>query len=418
MKKEDLVGDLTELRRRIAELEASEAELRKVQEALEEKEQRYRTLIDTVPGILYELDAEGRFTFLSESIEGLGYRPEELMGKHFGEIIHPDDVPSVSRHVVLENYRGKSTGDIGAPKLFDERRCGKRMTRNLETRLVPGHGDGPLATCYSAEVNAAGKWGPGRQFLGTVGMITDITARRETESRLKEAMAIRMNFIATVSHELRTPLTGIKHGIDIVLDGEAGELNHEQKELLDIARASVGRLTRLVDNVLDFQKLESGRVPFDMRTADVNEAVRRVCHALLPLAEEKRLDLTGKLGEGLPLIRFDMDKIIQVLMNVIGNAIKFSASGRVTAATALRGNAVQVSVQDTGPGIRAEEMPKLFQTFQRLGDGEQVTLPGTGLGLVISREIIVRHKGKIWAESEVGKGTTFHFLLPVTERRD
>ncbi len=413
-----MAGDLAELRKRIAELEASEAELRKVQETLQEKEQRYRILIETVPGILYELDADGRFTFLSESVEGLGYSPEELIGRHFAEIIHPEDVQAVSRHVVLENYRGKSTGDIGAPKLFDERRCGKRMTRNLETRLVSGHGLGSPAACHRAEVNAAGKWGGDKQFLGTVGIITDITARKETESRLKEAMAVRLNFIATVSHELRTPLTGIKHGIDIVLDGEAGEINHQQKELLDIAKTSVDRLARLVNNVLDFQKLESGRVPFDMVTADVNEAVRRVCHVLLPVAEEKGLELTGKLDDGLPEIRFDMDKIIQVLMNVIGNAIKFTVSGRVTVATALRGNAVRVSVQDTGPGIRAEEMPRLFQTFQRLGDGEQVTLPGTGLGLVISREIIVRHKGKMWAESEVGKGTIFHFLLPVTERRD
>ena len=220
-----------------------------------------------------------------------------------------------------------------------------------------------------------------------------------------------------VSHELRTPLTAIKEGVTIVSDETAGELNSDQKEFLDMARRNVDRLVRLINDVLNFQALDSAGATLAIKGNHINEVVQGTYETHLPVAEEKGLDFTLKLADDLPELTFDKDKIIQVLTNIIDNAIKFTEKGSITLTTERNGNVVLVSAQDTGPGIKEQDMHRLFQGFERLGKPGKTAAPGTGLGLAISKQIIAMHKGKIWAESEYGKGTTFHFLLPIKDRR-
>jgi signal transduction histidine kinase len=221
-----------------------------------------------------------------------------------------------------------------------------------------------------------------------------------------------------VSHELRSPLGVIKEGINLVLEGLAGNINDEQKDLLDTAKRNTDRLSRLINDVLDFDKIESGKMEFDIRENDINEAALEVRKAMSLLAEEKGLDLVVDVDDSIPKIRFDKDKILQVFTNLVSNAIKFTEKGSISISMKQEDNMVHVIVQDTGVGIEAKDMQKLFQPFEQLDNIRDKKKGGTGLGLAISKEIILAHKGKIWAESEAGKrGATFHFTLPIEERR-
>ncbi len=253
--------------------------------------------------------------------------------------------------------------------------------------------------------------------IGTVHVVKNITERKKAEEALKKLAAIKSDFTSMVSHELRTPLGPIKEGAGIILDGLVGEINAEQRELLMIVKTNADRLNRLIDNVLDFQKLESGRVPFDLREYSIVDVIKEVARTMSLMANQKHLELTVECAENIPRIRFDRDKIVQVLTNLINNAIKFTDQGTIKIKAMVQSNMVCVAIEDTGPGMAAEDLPKLFESFQQLKGLNDRKTGGTGLGLVISKEIITRHNGKIWVESKLGKGSVFSFLLPIEDRR-
>jgi PAS domain S-box-containing protein len=236
--------------------------------------------------------------------------------------------------------------------------------------------------------------------------------------QLKEAMEAKSQFVSMASHELRTPLTIIKEGIRLVLQGKSSQLNDKQKMLLGLAQRNVDRLARLINNILDFQKLDSGKIDFNIQDNDANEVVREIEETMATLANDEQLSLITELDESLPIVKFDRDEIMQVLINLVSNAIKFTDQGGVTITSAREGNTIRISVQDTGPGIKEEDLPRLFHEFEQLTDVGNRKPGGSGLGLVISKKIIERHSGKIWAESEYGNGTTFHLVLPVEERKE
>ena len=228
---------------------------------------------------------------------------------------------------------------------------------------------------------------------------------------------MKSEFVSTISHELRTPLIAIRESIAIVLDGAAGSVNEEQKKFLTVSKRNVDRLARLINDVLDFQKLDAGKTKLNTRKNNLNEVVKEVYELTLQPAKNKDLSFTIKLESQLPEIKFDRDKIIQVLTNIVNNAIKFTEKGTVTITTSTKGNALYVSVQDTGPGIAKDDLLKIFNRFEQASGNKHNKTGGAGLGLSISKDIIRLHKGKIWAESEIGKGATIWFLLPIIERR-
>ncbi len=250
-----------------------------------------------------------------------------------------------------------------------------------------------------------------------LGVVRDINERKKAQAEVEKAMVIKSEFISMVSHELRTPITSIQEGINIVLEEGCGKVNRHQKKYLDIAKRNVDRLSRLINDVLNFQKLEAGKMEFNIQKNSVNETVKEVYKAMKTLAAGKKLTFSLHLEGKLPAIKFDKDKIIQVLTNVIDNAIKFTSEGGISVTTVKKGNTICVSVKDTGCGIRKEDMPRLFHKFEQLSSVKYRKTGGTGLGLAISKRIIGAHKGKIWAESKFGEGTTFYFLLPIKEKR-
>ncbi|MEW5758876.1 MAG: ATP-binding protein [Candidatus Omnitrophota bacterium] len=225
---------------------------------------------------------------------------------------------------------------------------------------------------------------------------------------LQESLTIKRDFTAMVSHELRTPLGAIKEGIVLVLDGSVGKINKEQKNMLDIAKQNVDRLARLIDNILDLQKLESSVMEFNIEDNDISEVVREVSEMMKPLADEKGIKLMLEFQKDLPRLKFDRDKITQVLINIINNALKFTDKGSIIITLNIRDSLIYISVKDSGLGISQEDIPKLFTWYWQA----RRKTGSAGLGLAISKQIIEAHRGRIWVESELGKGSNFCFTLP------
>lgn len=236
--------------------------------------------------------------------------------------------------------------------------------------------------------------------------------RKRVARKLKEAMDAKADLVNMVSHDLRIPLTAIKEGIDIVASGEAGAVNDEQKEFLTLAKRNVERLTRLITDFLDFEKIDGDKQQFHLVENDINELAKDVHKTMAPVAKQKGLDLRIELEEGLPKTEFDYDSITRVVTNLVSNSLKFTTEGSITIRTKRDERGIEVSIADTGCGISKDDLSKLFKKYGQIKSAKVKDIEGTGLGLAISKLIIEHHRGKIWAESEPGKGTTFYFYLP------
>ncbi len=236
--------------------------------------------------------------------------------------------------------------------------------------------------------------------------------RKTVELKLKEALRVRSDFLSIVSHELRTPLTAIKGGIGMVLNGVGGEVNEEHAEYLTVAEHNVDRLTRLINNILDFQKIEAGKVQYQYDEARLNEIVLDTYHAMLPIIDHDRIELVLDLDRANPVVLCDRDAITQVLTNLINNAAKFTGEGTISIRTQKQDERVCLQVSDTGPGIPDHELPRLFHEFEQLPSTKKYCKQGTGLGLVIAQRIVHSHQGHIEVESQVGEGTCFKVFLP------
>jgi signal transduction histidine kinase len=232
--------------------------------------------------------------------------------------------------------------------------------------------------------------------------------------KLKELDKMKSDFVSNVSHELRTPLTAIGGLADNMLDGVTGQLNPEQVSYLIDIRASAERLGRLIADVLDIAVIEAGAVKLKPGNLSLAAVVHEVTNGLRTVAQEKSIEIELKFKDANIMAWADRDKIAQVLTNLVGNAIKFTpARGRISITLQANGNeSVRVSVADTGPGISAEEKDRIFDEFyQVIRPGEKKSR-GVGLGLPIARKLVEMHGGKMWVESELGKGSIFYFTLP------
>ncbi len=513
--------------------------------------EQYRTLVQTIPDIIYELDPDGRFTFLSDAIRRLGYEPQELLGEHFSRVVHTEDIVAVSCASVLPKYKGKVTGDAGAPKLFDERRSGDRGTRNLEVRLVPKdapadyvygelHSSARWARkarrgetgCWYAEVHASGKWGQPvpdgeKQFLGSTGIIRDITERKRlaqnleasheafqaivaksadgilivdgegvvryanpaaetllrrttselsdstfglpvvagdeaevdvclgaaetgvAEMRIVESMwdrekaylvslhditdrkqmeadleeakeaaeaanQAKSEFLANMSHELRTPLNAIIGFSEGLLDrADRHPLNEHQKDRIGKVLLSGRHLLMLINQVLDISKIEAGQVTVHPTTFDVYRlaaGVHGMAEALLRDKPDVAFDLD--VADDLPPLTADRDKVWQILLNLVGNAIKFTERGSVTLRIRRDGSRLLFSVQDTGIGIPEEKRAKVFEKFEQARQADGGPTNGTGLGLTISESLAELLGGSLTLSSVQNHGCTFTLALP------
>jgi len=248
-----------------------------------------------------------------------------------------------------------------------------------------------------------------------VAVKEDVTQQKIIQEELEKAMRAKMDFASMVSHELRTPLSVIKEAVSIVTEAEVGPLNKDQMHLLTMTQNNVDRLARLINNVLDYQKLESAMATFQFVKNDLNALLEEVKTGFELVTRQKDLGFVLELEPNLPELVFDKDKITQVIINLLNNAVKFTEKGSITLKSERGENFVRVSIRDTGIGIKPEDIPKLFQSFTQVGDNRKTG--GTGLGLSISKKIVEMHRGKVEVSSVFGEGTTFSFVLPIVERR-
>jgi PAS domain S-box-containing protein len=237
----------------------------------------------------------------------------------------------------------------------------------------------------------------------------DITDLRQVEKNLQKIIESKSSFTSMVSHEIRTPLTALKESISIVLEGLAGEINAKQREFLTISQQNIDRLVRFVSEVLEFQKIEDRKLVLRRKNEDIAALIGQVRDQMLPLCKKHEISLIIDVPKNMPPIYCDKDKIIQVLMNLINNSIKATEKGYIKISVNVECKCVMFCIEDTGCGIKEEDLSKLFQRYAQFGPKPG----GTGLGLSISQEIIEAHYGKIWAESTLGKGTFIYFVLPL-----
>lgn len=256
---------------------------------------------------------------------------------------------------------------------------------------------------------------------------------KETNIKLEKLEKIKSDFISIVSHELRTPLTSIKNSVDIVLSGKAGALPQNVDKFLAMAKRNIGCLAEIINDLLDISKIEAGKMDFNFEALNINSVIENVSASLAGLAKEKELALEVVCSEDLPLINGDSKRLEQVLTNLVSNAIKFTENGKkITIASSVRnaadinrnnafeaeleklsGEYVLVSVRDEGIGIAENDILRAFDKFAQIENSLSRKVGGTGLGLPIAKQLLEKHNGMIWCESELGKGSEFIFALPV-----
>jgi signal transduction histidine kinase len=237
---------------------------------------------------------------------------------------------------------------------------------------------------------------------------------RAANERLKELDRLKDDFISTVTHELRTPLTSIRAFSEILLADPKIDLA-ERKKFLGIITRETERLTRLINQVLDLAKIESGRAEWRITRTDVRDIVNEAIAQMSQVFKDKGVALNAQLPARAVVVEADSDRLLQVLLNLLSNALKFSPAdrGRVDVTVREIDGVVRVDVRDNGPGIRPEDQPFIFDKFRQVGDTLTAKPPGTGLGLHISRQIIEHFGGRLWVESEYGAGARFSFTLPL-----
>ncbi|HEY7715215.1 MAG TPA: HAMP domain-containing sensor histidine kinase [Candidatus Binatia bacterium] len=231
--------------------------------------------------------------------------------------------------------------------------------------------------------------------------------------KLQELEQMKTDFFASMSHELRTPLTSIKEGTRLLLDGVGGDTTEKQRKLLTILAEESNRLISVVNSLLDLSKMEAGMMAYDFELTQMEPLIKRAIVEMTPLIEAKGIRLESELDGRLPALKMDPERILQVLRNLLGNAVKFTPKGGLVNVSAKAADGtLEISVKDSGPGIPAESLTSIFEKFNQGTRRTPHSRQGTGLGLAIANSIITSHGGKIWAESQLGKGSTFIFVLP------
>ncbi len=249
------------------------------------------------------------------------------------------------------------------------------------------------------------------------------TQLERANQELRRCDAMKSEFVSVASHELRTPLSAIKNAVQLILHGKTGEINETQAKFLSMAERNINRLTNILNDLLNLSRIESGKMEMNFQELDLKGVIEFVLNSLKLQAENKSIQLKCDVEDSLQRVYGDREKVEQILTNLIGNAIKFTSEGgeiRITAKP-LTGDEnrhkkmVSISIQDNGMGIPEEHLSQIFEKFHQVEGSLHRSTSGTGLGLAITKGLVEAHQGKIWVESQLGKGSTFTFTLPISE---
>ncbi|TYO95884.1 two-component system histidine kinase PnpS [Desulfallas thermosapovorans] len=366
----DEIGDLARSINNMA------ARLRSTIDEITEEKNRVQTILNSMGDCVMAVDGEGYIIMVNPVVETLfGMSQAECMGINILEVVRNYDLDHLLKRVQA---------------------CQKPLTREIKI-LTP---ELRIFYLHVAPLHGSGQGG------GAVVIMRDITERRNMEQ-------MRSEFVANVSHELRTPLTSIRGFVETLLESgtDDPEMN---KHFLEIIADETRRLSNLVEELLNLSKIEERRVVHRWRQVTIGELMDRALAVCGERAEAKQIAVKANIPARLPPFYGDPDMLAQVLINLMDNAIKYTpAGGSVTVSTSLYGDELRLDVVDTGAGIAAESLPRIFERFYRVEKARSREWGGTGLGLAIVKHIIKGHGGRIEVKSAVGKGTTFSVFLPM-----
>jgi len=362
-------------------------ELRMEKEQIAYDKERSEMVLSRVADGFIMVDEQGRVLMMNEPAERIFGKPlREQAGRHIAEGIGEEHMLALSKDLSSMMNR-----ELGKEIEIEGRDETKRILRS-STAIV-----------HSME----GK------VVGMISVLSDVTREKELE-RLKQ------DFVSHVTHELRTPLVAIKQAVTLIMDGTAGVINEQQEKMLSVVRRNIERLSRFIDDLLDIQKIEAGRLIVHRKATDLRPIVDDVIQSLTPWAEGKGIVLTSLLPDDLPEVYADAERVNQILVNLVGNAIKFTAKGgkvTVKVSRPLVGEETErflkVVVMDTGRGIAREDLDAIFEKFKQAGNKEPTDIKGSGLGLSIVKSLVELHGGRIWVESQLNVGSKFTFTLPI-----
>jgi PAS domain S-box-containing protein len=386
------------------------AEHKQTEAALAQSEKSYYAIVEDMGDPYFEADRSGKITYANAAFSRhSGFPLEEIIGRNFRRFTGPDYVRTVWEYFA-EAY---SKGPPDQPLEYVFRRAdGERRLAELMVSMIHVSDGRPV---------------------GTRGILRDITDRRQAELALQrakeaaeEASQAKSAFLANVSHELRTPLTSVLGFAKIIRkrlheqifprvddrDLRTQRAMAKVSHNLDIIVTESERLTSLINDVLDLTKIEAGKEDWQMQPVSLATVIDQAASATAGLFDPKRLRLALDVDPGLPLVCGDRDRLMQVVINLLANAVKFTDRGSVTCQARQQRGQVVVNVSDTGIGIAPEDQGTVFELFTQVGDTLTDKPKGTGLGLPICKQIIEHHGGRIWVESVPGQGSTFAFALP------
>ncbi|CAN5327813.1 hypothetical protein BH11CYA1_BH11CYA1_21460 [soil metagenome] len=367
--------------RYVSERQRAEEALRAAQQALSEREARMRALVETAPDGIVTIRADGTIESVNAVLENLcGVPASDLIGVDIERII-----PSFLLDGRISDLASGQRSPFGAGReLFAVRQDGSHVPVEVSTSTVSlGHED-----VYT-------------------GIVRDITERKEVEERVKD-------FYSMVSHELRTPLASIRTALGL-LESFTDELSDKSKPVVRIAAAEADRLMRLINDILDMRKIESGKLELALDAYDASKLVSKAIEGIASLAQESKVSIKNNAKQELD-VYCDSDRILQVLSNILANAIKYSPSpGIVIVGCEKSGSSCKISVRDFGPGVAKNQAHKLFGRFEQLRSKDGKNRAGSGLGLAIAKAIVEQHGGEIGVELPNGGGSIFWFSLPLAE---
>ena len=362
------------------------------------------SVLESIGDGIYGIDLEGKVTVVNPAAaQMLGYRPEELLGRNMHELVHhtrTDGTPYPESECPI---RG-SVHDLNSIRVANE-----VFWRKNGTSFPVAYVARPQ---IESSVSGAGPdTEPGRaRAVGVVVAFTDISERYALD-RMKD------EFISTVSHELRTPLTSLRAALGLIAGGALQERPEKAQQMMEIAVGNTDRLVRLVNDILDLERIGSGKAQLHFCSCSMEELFRRATSLLEASASKANVRFTLEAND--VVVWCDPDRVLQTLTNLLSNAIKFSPEAtsipseiRLSATSVTEGEAL-IEVQDHGRGIPRDKLHTIFERFRQVDASDSRSMGGTGLGLAICRSIVAQHGGHIWATSTLGEGSTFHFTLPM-----
>ena len=365
-------------------------EQRDAEEELNLMRRQRELILSSIDDGIYGMDLDGKLTFINPAAaKMLGYSVEELQHKDIHEVIHHSHADGTTR------FKAHCPILLGMRKSEAVRIRDDVFWRKDDVTIPVEYVASPLLD--------------EGQIAGMVVAFQDISERRRLE-RMKD------EFISTVSHELRTPLTSLRASLGLISSGTLDKRPEKQKQMLDVAIGNCDRLVRLVNDILDFDRVEKGSMPLHREVLPARDLLRRATDVENDGALKAQITFCFDAPASL-MVNVDQERILQVLSELVSNAIKFSPAQTIIklAAKCTGHDEVCIVVEDEGRGIAQDKLDLIFERFQQGDASDSRALGGTGLGLAICRRIVQQHGGRIWAESNPGQGSRFLFTLPAGE---